>query len=461
MKAFLASGVLLGSFALSSFAGSVPPFTFNVSALGNYSVTGETIASSLYYPYGMAMTENGSLLYGSSAPTTAGGIEYGASTGSVYMLPSQAGGGFGAPQQLIGGLAGPVTDVRVAPDGTILVDSGAASGRSVTLYNSSGSLLATLNFSYPAQAWEHSTGMSYIQQLPNGADRIIFIVGSEYDQANTSAQVTTSGLVNSTLNAGAIYAMTVQPGANGAQVVSGPVQIATGVRNPYGLTLDAAGDLVIGDNGQDGAHNPNEIGADTLNILPSSGIGNSVLDFGFPNSYTNFNTGARSDGDPNATGPLVAFTPTDDSNGVPQDSEGLSGMAYAAPGSVPFAGAGGGEFIGFYGTIDQAGANNPDNAFLYYDFASGQYYPLVDGGTAGVGHLDTVLVSGNSVFVADFSTSGNVDNAADSNSGAIYQFTISPAPEPPGFVLGCLAALAGLKLGRSRHSARGLRSTGA
>jgi hypothetical protein len=419
----------------SSFASTIPPFDLNLSALGNYSATGATLASSLSYPYGMAMTSNGSILFGESQPTTSGGIEGGPSTGSVWMLAAQPSGGFSAPQQLIGGLGGPVTDVRVAQDGTILVDSGAASGRTLTLYNSSGALLASLDFSYPTQAWWHSTGMSLIKQLPDGTDQIFFIVGSEFDQANTTDKVTASGLVNATLNAGAIYAMTVQPGANSVAVISAPVQIVTGVRNPYGLTLDADGNLVVGDNGQDGAQDPNEIGADTLNIVPSRGIGSAILDFGFPLSYTDFNSGARINGDPNATGPLAAFIPENDSNGILQYSEGLAGMAFAPFGSFPFVGPEGGEFIGFHGTKDAAGAANPDDAFLYYDFASGTYFPIIDGGTDGVGHLDTVLVSGNSLFIADFATAGVVDAPGDSSSGAIYQFTVQSVPEPSTGIL--------------------------
>lgn len=430
--------ILWGAAACAFYAGmavpgqadSIPPFTLNTSALGNAQVTATTLATGLPYPYGMAMTANGSLMFGESLPTTSGGIEGGPSLGSVWLMPAQANGSFGPAQQLIGGLGGPVTDVRVAADGTILVDSGAASSRTLTLYNSGGTLLSTMSFSYPTQAWWHSTGMSYIQTLPGGQDQIFFIVGSEFDQANTTDRVTTSGLVSSTLNAGSVYSMTVQPGANSVSVVTAPVQIVTGVRNPYGLSLDNNGDLVVGDNGQDGAHNPNEIGADTLNLVPLSGVGTNVLDFGFPNSYTDFNTGVRINGDLNATGPLVAFVPTDDPNGILQYSEGLAGMAYAPPGSMPFVGAEGGEFIGFHGVKDSAGADNNHDAFLYYDFASGQYYPILDGGTSGVGHLDSVFVSGNTLFVADYATAGLVDSAGDYPSGALYEFTFTSAPEP-------------------------------
>jgi hypothetical protein len=66
---------------------------------------------------------------------------------------------------------------------------------------------------------------------------------------------------------------------------------------------------------------------------------------------------------------------------------------------------------------------------LYYDFSSGVYTPIVDAGTAGIGHIDSVLVSGDSIFLADFATNGLVDEAGGSGTGAIYEFTIG-TPEP-------------------------------
>jgi hypothetical protein len=143
------------------------PFTLDLGGLaGNFNVMGTTLASGLNYPYGMSFAPNGSLQFGSSVPQTPFGIEGGPSVGSVWMLPAQAGGTFGAPQQVSGSLGGAVTDVRTTPNGITLVDSGAASGRQMTFFNQSFQQIGVLNFNYPTQNWDHSTGMSAAVQQP-------------------------------------------------------------------------------------------------------------------------------------------------------------------------------------------------------------------------------------------------------------------------------------------------------
>jgi hypothetical protein len=436
----------------ASASSIIAPFSLDLGGLGgSSSVMGTTWASGLNYPYGLALAPNGSLLFGSSGPQTAGGIEGGPSVGSVWALPAQ-GGGFGAVQQVAGGLNGAVTDVRSTPNGLTLVDSGAASGRQMTFYNQSFQQIGVLQFNYPTQNWDHSTGMSLAVQQPDGSVRVFFIVGSQADQAKTSFQVTTSGLFSATLNADSVYMVTLQSTGSSVQASGPPVRVATGVRNGYGLTLDSRGNLIIGDNGQDGAHVVNELGADTLNVIPASKIGTQLYDFGFPSSYVDFATGQYVNGDPNATPPLTAFRPVADTHGVLQFSEGLSAMAFVPPGSFPFAGAKGGEIVTFHGVKDASGAANYDNALLYYDFASGVYTPIVDSGTAGIGHIDSVLVSGDSIFLADFTSNGLVDQPGGSNTGAIYEFTIS-TPEPAAGFLAA-AGLGAMLLGAGVRCAR-------
>jgi glucose/arabinose dehydrogenase len=397
-----------------------PPFIPDVTGFSNNTtVAASTVATALDYPYGMVRTSAG-ILVGQTSPNTPGGIEGGPSTGSVWLIPTR-----GPAQQVISNLGGVVTAVRASRDGLILVDSGAGSGRHMTFYNQNFQQIADVTFQYSDPAWDHSTGMSFV--VPRGgADRIFFIVGSEFDSQPTTGTVTASGLFTSTLNPDSVYMIDVQYNGSSVRALGAPQQVAKGLRNPYGITLDANSNLVIGDNGQDGAHNPNEKGADTLNVVPRSQIGTTVLDFGFPNTYTDFNTGTRINPQPGVSNPLVAFIPVSDSHGVLQYSEGLSGLDFVAPPcAMPFVGGQGGVFVGFHGVKNGTGSGNTQNAFLYYDFASGRYYPIVDGGTNGVGHLNTVLVSGNSLFLADFATAGIVDGPGGQNSGAIYEFTFS------------------------------------
>jgi glucose/arabinose dehydrogenase len=435
---------------------ATPAFTLDLSGLGgSQTVVGTTIAGGLNYPYGLALATNGSLLFGSSTPNTAGGVEAGPSSASVWILPAQAGGTFGAAQEVVSGLDGPVTSVRSTPNGLTVVDSGAASGREVTFYNQNFQQIGVLNFSYPNPLWEHSTGVSLAVQQPDGSVRVYFLVGSEGDQAKTTNQVTTSGLFSATLNGDSVYMVTVQSNGTSLQVTGPLQQVATGLRNPFGLTLDSAGNLIIGDNGQDGAHPVNETGADSLHSIPAANIGNVLYDFGFPDSYVNLATGTYVNGDPGATPPLVAFLPVSDSNGVLQYSEGLSAMAFVPAGSFWFAGALGGEIVSFHGVMNAAGAANYDNALLYYDFASGVYTPILDAGTAGVGHIDSVLVSGNHLFLGDFAANGLVTQSAGQGTGSIVEFTISPEPSSGTLaVLGLttMMSIAALRAGRGRST---------
>src|SRR5580700_8414984 len=95
--------VLVATVAGTAFAGSFTSFNLDLCGFGPavYSVQSQTVASGLDYPYGMAAIGNGSILFGESTPLTSGGIEGGPSTGSVWLLPIQPNGSYGAPQPVI------------------------------------------------------------------------------------------------------------------------------------------------------------------------------------------------------------------------------------------------------------------------------------------------------------------------------------------------------------------------
>jgi hypothetical protein len=140
-----------------------------------------------------------------------------------------------------------------------------------------------------------------------------------------------------------------------------------------------------------------------------------------------------------------------DANGALQVSEGLAGMAFAPAGSLPFVGSQGGEIVGFHGP-DATGSANQVNALLYYDFASRVLVPVLNAGTKGVAHIDSIAISGHSLFLEEMSTQGNIDSIDGLGTGAIYEFDFA-TPEPRTFFL----ALGVLPLWASRKFRSGIR----
>lgn len=338
------------------------------------------------------------------------------------ILPRNSDGTFGTPQQLATNITGPITNIR-SVNGLTVVDAGSASGRTMTFYDQNFNQAGNVHFSYASQDWWHSTGMSTVVAQPDGSYKVFFIVGSKADGARTTAHVTTSGLFQTTLNADSVYMTTLSSSGGTLHTVAAPVQVATGLRNAYGLVVTPGGDLLIGDNGQDVTHHS----VDTINRIPLDYLGTTVFDFGFPDSYTNFFNCQRTTGNANATAPLVSFCSLPFGNAV-DPPEGLAGMAFVNPGAMPFVGSQGGLMVGFHGYKDAAGAANLENGFLYYDLASGIYTPIVHTGALGIGHLDTVLINGSSMYIADMSTAGIVDAVGGNNSGTITGFSFAPEP---------------------------------
>jgi hypothetical protein len=442
---------LLG-FVLANAAWATP-FTLDFSQVGGPSaIPGTVLATGLNFPYNLSVSPNGSLLFGQTTTTSPEGLLYGwgpQATGSAWQLPNLGNGTFGPPTQVGGTFPGLVTSVRSLGDGVLVVDSGAGAAggngnRAMSFVSPDGTTLGTINFTYPtgsASSWEHSNGMSLVVPGANGINTVYFIVGSAADDAKTTQTVSINGLglSNVTLNGDSVYKMTVQStSTNSVQILSAPQQIATGLRNPYALSLDASGDLLIADNGIDGAHDPNELSADTLKLLPANQIGQSVVDYGFPNSYIDFATGMWVNGDPSATQPLMAFTPVPDANGILQYSEGVSAMAYLSPNLLPFVGDQGGVVVSFHGIFDAGGTANNQNAVVYYDFATGKLIPILDGATPGVGHIDGLAIIGDDLFLEDMSQNGEINGLNGLGQGAIYEFDLNQVqatPEPGTWLL--------------------------
>lgn len=460
MLALLAN---IGSMAQGSIIGA--PFTLDLSQAGGPAAAqGTIIASGLNFPYELSVASDGSLLFGQTTTTNLYGLSYGwgqLSTGIAYKLPNLGNGSFGSPVALSEGFSGLVTSVKPLSDGVLVVDSGAAGGgdqggtgnRAINFVSPNGQTIGSISFSYPPgcswACWEHGNGMSLVVPGANGSNTVYFIVGSQSDDVATTATVTATGmgLNNVSLNADSIYMMTVQSSnPNSAVITSPPQQIAGGLRNPFALTTDSQGDLLIADNGIDGSHVSHELGADAIDEIPAGTIGQSIYDFGFPDSYTDFGTGQRVSGDPGATLPLVALTPAPDSNGIPQNCEGASAMAFLSAGSFPWVGSQGDIIVACSGS---SGPVDNENSVVLYDVASGTLVTILDAGNPGVGDLSGLAFAGNNLFVEDIATNGQEESISGLGQGVIYEFDLSglatSTPEPGTWGL-CLAGFVALCL---------------
>src|SRR6266436_4872081 len=102
-------------------------------------------------------------------------------------------------------------------------------------------------------------------------------------------------------------------------------------------------------------------------------------------------------------------------------------MAFAPP-AFPD-GINTGIFLGFPGRFNLGGTNNEENPVLYANPASGAYFHFIEGQQPGIGHLDGLLATRDSLFVADLVSTGNSSSGAA--AGVIYQIKSLATPTPP------------------------------
>jgi hypothetical protein len=199
-------------------------------------------------------------------------------------------------------------------------------------------------------------------------------------------------------------------------VASNLTQIAQGLRNPAGFAFHpVTGDLYFQDNGIDGLENANEsYSADELNWIPAAEIGNgTVPDFGFPSNYTAYRTGTVVGG---GVQPIVAFQPLPNPL-TGSESEGPNDITFAPP-EFP-AGLNNGIFVGFHGKWALAGIANEENPLVYVDLTTTNYFHFISNDEPTIGHLDGLLSTQDSLFVADLTSTG--DPSRGGSAGVIYQ----------------------------------------
>jgi hypothetical protein len=181
----------------------------------------------------------------------------------------------------------------------------------------------------------------------------------------------------------------------------------------------------VEDNGIDGLVDPNEpLSADELNYISRTNLGGPPLFFGFPTSYTVYRTGALAGGA--GVQPLIAFQPLPDPM-TGHESEGVNDITFAPPGFP--AGLNTGIFLGFHGQYSSAGVANEENPVVYADPKTGGYFHFIEGQLPGIGHLDGLLATRDSLFVADLVSTGDPFNGA--GAGVIYQIKSLVSPPPP------------------------------
>jgi glucose/arabinose dehydrogenase/uncharacterized protein YaiE (UPF0345 family) len=383
-----------------------------------------TFATGLNFPYSMVHLSDGSLLLATSRPAEGNLFD---STGELLRLVDADHDGVadGPGTVLFSGLPGVLTAIRQAGN-LFFVTSSAGGSEQIAVLRSGAtpadplSLLGSINFAFPAD-WEHTTYELAVRPSPAspGDYDLFFNLGSPTNDTTSTTLIPLSGLLTGSLRDSSIYMATVHD-TGSMPVFSNLTQVASGLRNAASMAFNAnTGALWFADNGIDGGGSPEEeLSADKVNLLSAAQIGGPVQDFGFPSTYTDYNTGQQvgTQGIP----PVVAFVP---SAGGGTEIAGAAKLTFAPPGFPR--GLNTGMFVGFHGLTSAGGPDNDENPVAYVDQATHTYFPFITAGQGGVGHLDGLLATQDSLFLADLSTNGDLFQTAQ--GGAIYEIQALPA----------------------------------
>ncbi len=428
---------------VTSMTRATVPFSINGPGVNPTDFRMTTFATGLNYPVGMVALSDGSILVAVSHQAsffngTSGALirladtdNDGVADSEITLFDSVPGGQLTALRRagdlfLTSGFRRPISILR----------AGAAPSDLLTLVGS-------IDINYPAGNWSHpnsALGVRPTPGQPNSYD-VFFQLGSQANFATTTATASlTSDIgVSGSLAGDAVHMFTITD--DGVNVTGSNLrQVATGLRNPAGFAFHpATGDLYLQDNGIDGFVDSNEPeSADELNVITAADIGVNIVDFGFHENYTQYRSGTIIGGD--GVQPVVAFQPIPDPR-TGDESEGPNDIAFAPP-QFPDA-LNNGVFVGMHGRFSLGGLANEENPLVFLDLNDGSYFHFIQNNERGVGHLDGLLSTEDSLFIADISPRGGFSGGA-ANSGAIYQIK-SLVPEPSS---GWLAVIGLLVLAR-------------
>ena len=413
-------------FALDTMA---QPFTVQGPGVNSNDFRVTTFASGLDFPLGMATLADGSLLV-----TVAQGANYFSAPGRLVRLTdtNQDGVADGPPAVLYNNLASSLTAVRVA--GNLVVVTGTAKPitilRAGALPSDSLTLVGQITINYPPSRGHPHSALG-LRKTPGYTNRhdLLFQLGCEYNfTVSTNTLVLTNSNIpgaQGVLVGDAVHMLTLID--NGTSVTATNLtQIASGLRNAAGFAFHpVTGDLYLQDNGIDGLVNGNEpLSADELNFVARTNLGGAVEFFGFPTNYTLYRTNTFVGGA--GIPPLIAFQPIPNPF-TGRESEGVNNITFAPPGFPN--GLNTGLFLGFHGKFNNGGTANEENPVVYAGPANGNYFHFILGQQTGIGHLDGLLATRDSLFVADLVTTGNLSSG--SGAGVIYQIKSLVTPAPP------------------------------
>ena len=437
--------ILFGLSAVLGFGGIINSDAVNPSL---FSLT--TFASGLSFPAGVQPLADGSVLVQTSP-------NYGYNPGQLLSFTSTGGGGSAVyTAGALGLMTGSAKVGNYYAVGNDSSEIGPGGDHSITLLKpgapgSPAALIATLHLNYPTP-WEHPSVGLTARPTPGvpGSWDLIVNVGAQGDNTATPAnsQVTLTGtgfssIPSASLAGDSLYLIRINE--TGAQpAVTAVQQVATGIRNVFGMTFDNSGNLWFTDNGIDvlppGSTQPvppdgEPPQADELDFLAGNQLGiGPPPNYGFPNCYIQYAYGGVP-GVPVGSGciqPILAFQPVVDSSGT-HELEGATQIALA-PSTFPV-GFNNGVFVGFTG-----GENPNDEAGMaYYDFGTGQYTQFIQSSNPLVGNIIGLDATNNALFFTDAGT------------GNVYELTAA-SPEPGTGLTAALGLMAAVwRMKRRSH----------
>lgn len=409
------------------------PFTVQGPGVDTNHFRVTTFISGLSFPMGMAALPDGSLLV---TVVQNSSFFSGSNPGRILRLTDTNSNGFAddAGTVVFSGLPPSLTALRVVgnlvfvtgpPHPIQVLRLGATPTAPLTL---AGRLLIT----YPGGWTQHQHSELAIRRVPGSTNNyeLFFQVGAlgNFAVTTSTATLTNENIpgASGTLVGDAIHRITIIDSGAGLSATN-LTQIASGCRNPAGFAFHpATGDFYFEDNGIDGLVDGNEPhSADELNFIARTNLGGAVKFFGFPSNYISYRTNVFIGGA--GIPPLIAFQPIANPF-TGRESEGANQITFAPPGFPE--GLNTGIFLGFHGKFSNAGAANEENPVVYADPATGTYFHFILGQQAGIGHLNSLLATRDSLFVADMVSTGNPSSGL--NAGVIYQIKslVTPALPP-------------------------------